>query len=449
MRVFLSAAMAAGLALPLQVAPTWVLPALATVPAFTCASLPANFSTNTGVAVQMRPGDQLLFSGTLELELGFGAGNITSINGPVFTARQSLQHVFYVPIPGGAIVPHITFNCVVGGAAPALTTAPLPGQTIWQQSQHRDDTQQRGIQNAVSNRFSDSSGGDASASQNSLNIVSSFAALDEGSTQSDTALGSLGRIAGSSLNQTMDTRWDAWVSGRFDIYNGDSNGPDGTMVTGVVGVDYLLTEAIVLGGFAGYNVSDFDINATNTVESGAFSIGTYAGFNFYDALVAEVFAAYSFLDYDVQNGAVTGDFNADSVALGLSLYGTVPLQGAFTLEPTVRAKYNGEWHEAYVDSAGTAVGNQSFNSVRLSAGGRLYYDGLVLQAGTVRPWVGAMYEYALSDTASQEELGYGEAALGVISTFDRFQIEVSADVGGLGSGQYTRYGGDARLGVRF
>jgi hypothetical protein len=90
-------------------------------------------------------------------------------------------------------------------------------------------------------------------------------------------------------------------------------------------------------------------------------------------------------------------------------------------------------------------------------GGRLYYEGLMVSGGTVRPWIGLEGEYAISDnnllnaagTGSLGDFGYLDTSLGLIATFDRMLFELSADVGGIGSGEYTRYGGQAHLSVRF
>lgn len=441
MRTHLLATLALGVALFTNIVPPFISPASAQLITLTraCGQLDGTEQVQI-LTVPLGVGDTITFSKIVFVTVSSVLVTVTT--GAPFTAVAAGTYTFI-----GDENAFFTATCT-----PASPFEDLASRTLWQTAQHRDDTQQGGVEGAIRQRFSGGTGASGGATENSLNFVTSFAALTD--SRQPSALSSMNTLV---ADDTLDTPWNAWVSGRVDLYDGDASNFDGGMTTIVTGLDYLLTDHVVVGGFLSYNWSQFDLTAMSSVDSTAFSVGAYAGFNIHDIITAELFGAYSLLDYDVRAAAVTGRFDAVAIALGLNVYGTLPLSPLFTLEPNAQLKYNAEWHEAYVNSASVAVASQDFDRLRLALGTRLYYEGLMVSGGVVRPWASVSAEYAFTDnntlnaagTASLGDFGYLDTSLGLTATFDRMLFEISTDIGGIGSGEYTRYGGEMIMRIRF
>jgi hypothetical protein len=184
MRLFFSCILVAGLALPASV------------------TFPVNAVLAGGDGSGIFNGSCAELDGVSQLSVAYvnlQSGDTVWFNPEVFLADNVLELYraigtsFTAPSDGTfeflPVVDPFTATCT-----PALTdptTQNLPNRTLWQTSQHRDDTQQQGVSGAVRQAFSGQPSGSGGATENSLNFVTSFAAL---SGQEPAAIASMNAI---------------------------------------------------------------------------------------------------------------------------------------------------------------------------------------------------------------------------------------------------------------
>lgn len=204
-----------------------------------------------------------------------------------------------------------------------------------------------------------------------------------------------GATGGSAGNDDNWGKWGAFLNASYGAGDRDgsvrTDGFDFDTYSMVAGVDYRVTESLVLGGALSYQDidTDFDTNATvngGNVDAdgwGGFVYGTYFDDNFYvDGLIG-----YAQSDYQLSRRiAITGlpdetaTADTDSSDLTLSAGGGYNFnQGALSYGPYVRLTYLNVDVDGYNESgAGTtglnlSVDGQDWTSLTSVLGGQLAY----------------------------------------------------------------------------
>lgn len=260
---------------------------------------------------------------------------------------------------------------------------------------------------------------------------------------------------GFGYNSATSDPWNIWITGRWDIYEGDNNSFDGNVANLSAGFDYKITENILIGILTGVTKSDIDsqLNGNSgSLKSTGYTIGTYVGGKT-GSLTSSAFVAYTGSDYDVVNGGNTGSFNADRVTIGLKTYGSVEFS-SFTLQPTASITYSSEKQDAYTDSGSNSIAANTIDSGRLSVGPKFIFNPWQLGSGATTPWAAVNLDHDFSSqtvaaTTGAPDVGDATSAsleFGINSQLENGStVTASGRIGGLGSGAYTSYGGSVKL----
>ncbi|WP_210209453.1 autotransporter outer membrane beta-barrel domain-containing protein [Notoacmeibacter ruber] len=258
----------------------------------------------------------------------------------------------------------------------------------------------------------------------------------------------------------MPPRFHAWISGDVTGYDGDGDSFDGGLYGGSLGIDYTLSDRIVLGLFAGYGASDFD-TVTRGIGGGfdadAYTVGGYAGFAATDALTLSLTGGYTHTEYDLQTGGTTGEFDGDGGFVAADAKYSIAY-GGFNIVPRLSAIYAVEEQDGYTDSDGVDVDDNSVHSGRVAFGTRLYRSLDMFGSRPLVAFVGAEggYDFSDQDVAAASGLpDFGDQfsasfdAGATVEFTDSAAFTLEGQLSGIGTGDYVGYGGKAQLSVRF
>ncbi|NQV99838.1 MAG: autotransporter outer membrane beta-barrel domain-containing protein [Rhodospirillales bacterium] len=156
-----------------------------------------------------------------------------------------------------------------------------------------------------------------------------------------------------------------WARGSWSIMDNSETGGeyDGTVSNFGVGVDYKVTDTVLLGVALGWENMNIDTAFNRgTYEGAGFTIAPYIGVNLSDQLYVSAVAGYSDIDYDFTrtlNGSVTGatsgkrkfasanaTYTVDKDVHGVDGLRLSPLAGIFWVS---------EKQQVYTDSNSTVV----------------------------------------------------------------------------------------------
>ncbi len=264
----------------------------------------------------------------------------------------------------------------------------------------------------------------------------------------------------ASLFPRHQQKWNAWIKGNWIYYDGDGSSFDGYTIDVLAGFDYKVDNSVVIGLLGGYGNTDFNTVTGGTkgaFEADGYTVGPYIGVKLSDNVQFDALAAYTYSDYDNRVGVTMGDFIAHRVTVGAQLKGRWE-QDNFFIEPGVRVLYAEEDQDAYTDSTGVRQSSLTIKAGRVSVGPKIGYTHTTEDGETIRPWVSVRGEYDFSNQGNVPSSGLPDlddllsarVSAGVdATTKDGLNISVQGDVSGLGSGEYTAYGGTARIDVPF
>jgi len=198
-----------------------------------------------------------------------------------------------------------------------------------------------------------------------------------------------GRNAGAA-----DKPFGFWIQGAYSNLDNGTIGAsaDGNIVNTALGLDYKLTDRLVIGVSGLYETVDIDtgtLGGRGNLKEDGFGIAPYIGFELTPNWTANATAAYSWLSYDAKrsNNTISGSFDATRWFLNGSLDGSYAA-GKIRLMPTVGIMYMEEKQDGYRDSSGGLNESNTIKIGRLSAGGKLGYA-----FGTFMPYVKLIGEY--------------------------------------------------------
>jgi outer membrane autotransporter protein len=328
------------------------------------------------------------------------------------TGTIPVADAFYIPNPGfvgtdsfvlSGIVPEFGFTLtrtftvtVQGGSLSQQQSAPVE---TTQQETTRVATKQ--IVSIVAKRVSQtvraatrrvrrrpSAGAPAGDEAGAEPALDRLAGLDEGSAIPLFGYGS-GYAAGED-----GLRFGVWANGGHTWIENDfaNTAFDGTLISGLGGADYWVTDRILLGGFGGFESSDIDTDFNlGEQESDGFTAGVYAAYVLSDNFSVEAQFGVTLSDTDMERRAgvavpVTGATDSRRLFGSLGFTGEFQI-GNFFAGPTVRHLLAQERVDAFTESNGTRVRKQNIDLGVLQAGGRVSY-----LFGKVEPFLSLLLE---------------------------------------------------------
>ena len=196
-----------------------------------------------------------------------------------------------------------------------------------------------------------------------------------------------GRAAGNG-----DKRWGAWMMGAYTSIENTQAGVelDGSVYNLVGGLDYMVTDRVVVGLSVSYENSNIDTTFNRgKVESNGFSVLPYVGIALNNTWSASVAGGMSWVNYDVarNNNTTTGSYDADRWLITANLNGNYGF-GRVRVMPMAGVLYFEETSDAYTESTGGVVASNKTKLGRLTAGAKMGYA-----FNSVMPFVKLVGEY--------------------------------------------------------
>lgn len=251
--------------------------------------------------------------------------------------------------------------------------------------------------------------------------------------------------------------WDVWLAAEVSGVRDDRAGENAESEFGVVqlGVDYQIGADLIVGALAQH---DWMSETSGEVFEAAGAIagarvngrgwmaGPYAVWRIKDSLVFDGLAMYGRSDNEVDPlGLYEDDFETDRFMVRANLTGEFG-SGAWRLRPQAGLSHFEETQQAYTDSLGITIPEQTIAIGRLRAGPEVIWRNAGEAGGwlELRTAVNAVWDYQAADLLSEtgqftggEESLRADARIGVVAR-TRWGALIGLETGyaGLGQGEF-------------
>ncbi len=180
--------------------------------------------------------------------------------------------------------------------------------------------------------------------------------------------------------------WNIWIDGKYSWLDETAafTDLDGSLVNGVVGADYKVSDRLVLGLMGTYETSDLEGTGV-TQDTDGWGGGAYLGLSLTDNLVFSATVLGTELDTDVNGGAA--DFDSTRIQTSSALTGYF-YSGTWRYSPSLTVAWSKEWQ----DAAG-GLNAQTIETGIISPGLQLGNTLSLGGATTVEPWLGAQFDW--------------------------------------------------------
>lgn len=260
-------------------------------------------------------------------------------------------------------------------------------------------------------------------------------------------------------------KWNIWINGTYTYL--DDNLPmagyDGYQSAGIAGIDYKITDRIVLGLIGNLSTSDIDntvpFTGIGNSQTDGYGLGAYAGVLVTDHIVADASFLYNWTDNSTFDGVDTASYNSDGWTLGGNLTGYW-YTGKWRWSPAIGISWSHNHDDAYVDSASIPFPAQEQDTGLFTFGGTAGYNFAVSDKNTAELWASATGEWTFERSGSPSLTTPGvpvrnddfdvRLASGLdITTASGITLGVSGEVSGIAISDYISYGGKVSLAVPF
>ncbi len=198
-----------------------------------------------------------------------------------------------------------------------------------------------------------------------------------------------GRNAGAA-----DKPFGVWLQGAYSSIDNSQLGAaaDGSAINTVLGLDYKVTDRLVIGMGGIYENVDVDTNTLNgrgSVQSKGFGLAPYLGYQLNNQWSVSLSGGYSWLNYDTKrtNNTISGSYDATRWMVNGALNGNYAV-GKIVIMPQVGVLYLEEKADAFTESNAQVNASNTIKLGRLFAGGKVGYA-----MGTLMPYVNLVAEY--------------------------------------------------------
>lgn len=261
--------------------------------------------------------------------------------------------------------------------------------------------------------------------------------------------------------------WGTWADVNYTYLDSDFTGTefDGHQVGVGAGIDYAVTDRVILGVSLEYENSDTDNSigpfAPGNLKTDTITVGPYIGISLTDILVFDAAFNYSWTDNDISDTISTGDFNSESWNVSGNLTAYVPVTDALTVSPTVGLSYSRSRDEAYTDNIGFSFPSQVIYSGTLNFGGSISYYVDLGEGRSMEPslsvegtWEFDLFGKPPLDVGFVSNANDGNVDVSISSAVDfvlsdTTSLSLTGSVGGLARDQYIELSGGGQLTVQF
>ena len=193
-------------------------------------------------------------------------------------------------------------------------------------------------------------------------------------------------------------KWNIWVDGKYSWLDDTSafTNLDGSLVNGVVGADYKVSDRLVLGLMGTFENSDLG-GLGVTQDTDGWGGGVYMGLSLTDNLVFSANVAGTSLNTDVNGGATNFDSQRIQTSEALTGYW---YSGTWRLSPSLTFAWSKEWQ----DAAG-GLNAQTIETAIISPAVQVGDTIAIKDATTVEPWVGAEVDWEARNRVVDKVLG--------------------------------------------
>lgn len=248
-------------------------------------------------------------------------------------------------------------------------------------------------------------------------------------------------------------KFGAWVnfSGSRFLYDKAESKYDGNLFTGMIGLDYALSDKFTVGLGVGYEKTEVDTTFNEgSQEAKGWTAAPYVSYQYNDNYSVNLSAGFSQLDYDMDRkdqqdkNIITGDTDA------ARWFGALNFNGNWSNDnlvygASVGTLYTHEKKDGFteVGSGAKTVAEETTKIGRASIGGNVGYEFFDMMT----PYVRAKYSYDYQDGGSADESSVN-AGLGV--KFDLgSSVSAGIEANGTQKGDFKEAGGTASLRVKF
>jgi hypothetical protein len=194
--------------------------------------------------------------------------------------------------------------------------------------------------------------------------------------------------------------WNVWIDGKYCWLDDNlpSSDLDGSLINGVVGADYKVSDRLVLGLMGTYETSDLDGAVGATQDTNGWGGGAYMGLSLTDSLVLSATVLGTELDTDV-TGGVGAEFDSTRIQATSALIGNF-YSGTWRTSPSLTLAWSKEWQDA-----SGAFNAQTIETGIISPGLQIGNSVSIGGASTVEPWLGAQLDWVGINKVVDDVLG--------------------------------------------
>lgn len=257
----------------------------------------------------------------------------------------------------------------------------------------------------------------------------------------------------------VQRKWNSWIDGKYSWIDGKSefDGSEGPLVNALAGIDYRLSDRVVLGLIGVHEDSRLETDGILpiTQKTEGFGGGAYTGITVTPNIVFSGVALYSDIETRLDlSGFGAGKTESDRLQLSGAFTGYWYF-GATRLSPSVTLAWSKEWQDEYMNSLFPA---QTFETGVVTGGTVLGRTFALGGATSIEPWAGAFLDYAFLNETDTDGLGtdsFDEQTdlrlqLGLnLNLTGNVQLMLAAETAGLIVDESDNYAGEANLAIQF
>jgi outer membrane autotransporter protein len=256
-------------------------------------------------------------------------------------------------------------------------------------------------------------------------------------------------------------RWNAWVDGKYTWTDTTAavSDTDGPQINALVGIDYRLTDRMVVGLLGTYESSDLETGVLppGGTETEGYGGGAYVGVTLTDNLVYSAVVTGTWIDTDVSFGIISGSTDSDRLSITNGVTGYWYF-GTTRLSPSVTFAWQKEWQDSFTDSIGGFNPRQTLETGILTFGQIIGHTFALDNGMAIEPWIGANLDWTLINKAwisgvgtipTDETLDLRMQAGFNMTLAENVQFALIGEVSGILLSDTDSYAGEATLAIQF